>query len=227
MSGNQIEELEGSELGTKDYWDKSYDTEIENYKSHGDVGEVWFDEDSQIRVINWMLKNDIPEDNQIIDLGCGNGMMLVELYREGYKNLSGVDYSENAIELAKQIAADQDMQITYEVLDLLNATQITEKFGNKQFDIVHDKGTYDAISIHPENPAEKRAAYIQNLHNLTSNNGLLILSSCNWTESELCTSLNGKFELYKTIPTPTFKFGGSVGSVVTQIVFKKQLSLIT
>lgn len=69
MENDQIEELEGSELGTKEYWDKSYNTEISNYKSHGDVGEVWFDEDSQIRVINWMLKNDIPADSRIIDLG--------------------------------------------------------------------------------------------------------------------------------------------------------------
>lgn len=69
MSDAEIQELNGSELGTKDYWDQSYDIEIENYKSHGDVGEVWFDEDSQIRVINWMLRNDIPTDSEIIDLG--------------------------------------------------------------------------------------------------------------------------------------------------------------
>lgn len=154
-------------------------------------------------------------------LGCGNGMMLVELYREGYKHLTGVDYSASAVELAKQIAADQDMSIAYEVLDLLQRDEIVQTFGDKQFDIVHDKGTYDAISLHPENPAEKRAQYIDNLYNLTSKQGLLILSSCNWTENELCVSLSGKFELYKTIPTPTFKFGGSVGSVVTQVVFKK------
>lgn len=66
------EELNGSELGTKDYWDRSYVTEINNYKSHGDVGEVWFDEDSQIRIINWMLKKDIPKDKSIIDLGSYN-----------------------------------------------------------------------------------------------------------------------------------------------------------
>lgn len=69
MSDSKIEELDGSELGTKDYWDQSYDTEIENYKTHGDVGEVWFHEDSQLRVINWMLKNDISTDSEIIDLG--------------------------------------------------------------------------------------------------------------------------------------------------------------
>lgn len=68
----KVEELDGSELGTKDYWDESYDNEIKNYKSHGDVGEVWFDEDSQFRVIGWMQKNDIPEESRVIDLGKAN-----------------------------------------------------------------------------------------------------------------------------------------------------------
>lgn len=36
-----INELDSSELGTKDYWDKSYKTEIKNYKSHG---KWWYDE---------------------------------------------------------------------------------------------------------------------------------------------------------------------------------------
>lgn len=154
-------------------------------------------------------------------VGCGNGMMLVELHREGYTHLTGIDYSANAVELAKRIAADQKMDIVYKELDLLSADDIAQKFDAKKFDIVHDKGTYDAISLHPENPAEKCSTYIQNLYNITSDTGLLILSSCNWTETELCTSLNGKFELFKTIPSPTFKFGGTVGTVVTQIAFKK------
>lgn len=64
-----VEELDGSELGTIEYWEKSYDSEIKNYETHGDVGEVWFDEDSQIRIINWMLRNDINLNSRIIDLG--------------------------------------------------------------------------------------------------------------------------------------------------------------
>lgn len=157
-------------------------------------------------------------------IGCGNGMMLIELYREGYQNLTGVDYSANAVQLASQIAIDQNMNINYRVVDLLNADDINVTFPNKTFDIVHDKGTYDAISLHPENPGLKRITYLENIWNLTSDNGFLILSSCNWTESELCAALNNKFKLYKAIPTPTFKFGGSVGSVVTQIVLKKCLN---
>ena len=65
-----VEELDGSELGTKEYWEKSYQREIKNYKSHGDVGEIWFDEDSQIRVVNWIMKRDeIADDAKFIDLG--------------------------------------------------------------------------------------------------------------------------------------------------------------
>lgn len=149
-------------------------------------------------------------------------MMLIELSREGFTHLTGVDYSNNAIELATQIAADQNINITYKVLDLLDQNNIKKQLGTTKYDIAHDKGTYDAVSLHPDNPNEKKNFYINHVHEMIAENGLLILTSCNWTEEELITSFNGKFEKYKTIPTPKFKFGGKEGSVITQIVFKKE-----
>lgn len=66
----QVDELEGSELGTKDYWDGRYDMEIRNYKSHGDVGEIWFDESSQDRIIRSITnKLEVSADERIIDIG--------------------------------------------------------------------------------------------------------------------------------------------------------------
>lgn len=62
--------LDPSELGTKTYWENSYELEIKNYLSHGDTGEVWFDESSQFRVIKWMMNSpDIKQDDSILDLG--------------------------------------------------------------------------------------------------------------------------------------------------------------
>lgn len=135
-----VEELHGSELGTKEYWDKSYDVEINNYKSHGDVGEIWFDEDSQLRIVRWIVKNEnIKKSDTILDLGCGNGMMLIELAREGFTALTGVDYSDLAVKLASEIAKDQDLneQIKYKQVDLLSAKEVAD-LGN--FRILHDKG---------------------------------------------------------------------------------------
>nr|XP_040218508.2 EEF1A lysine methyltransferase 2 [Anopheles coluzzii] len=217
----QIEELEGSELGTKDFWESSYTREIANYRDHGDVGEVWFDEDSQNRIICWIAKqeDEIKADDSIIDLGCGNGMMLIELAREGYTKLTGIDYSPKAIELSKAICRDQDLNINYQVVDLMSEPEVAAL---GQFKVVHDKGTYDAISLHPEDAKTMRMHYIANVHRMLQDDGLFILTSCNWTESELVQSFAELFKLHTVIPTPTFKFGGKVGSVVTSIVFEKK-----
>lgn len=72
--------------------------------------------------------------------GCGNGMMLIELAREGFNCLTGLDYSAEAVQLAENVAKDQDINITYKVFDLLNddADKI-RSLG--QFKVVHDKGS--------------------------------------------------------------------------------------
>uniref|UniRef100_A0A336LGD4 Protein-lysine N-methyltransferase CSON008894 n=1 Tax=Culicoides sonorensis TaxID=179676 RepID=A0A336LGD4_CULSO len=214
-----VEELNSSELGTKEYWDKSYDVEINNYKNHGDVGEIWFDEDSQNRILKWIFKNEnIQKTDRILDLGSGNGMMLIELAREGFKSLIGVDYSDLAVQLATQIAKDQDLSdvIEYKQVDLLSETEV-KALGN--FRILHDKGTYDAISLNPDNVKEKRHQYVKNLVNIMDNDSLFIITSCNWTQAELIESFQDYFKLSTVIPTPVFKFGGSVGNVVTSLVF--------
>ncbi|CRK87717.1 CLUMA_CG001507, isoform A, partial [Clunio marinus] len=212
-------ELNPSELGTKSYWDKSYNTEIKNYLNHGDTGDVWFDESSQFRVIKWMnaSTSGINKGDSIIDLGTGNGMMLIELSLEGYTNLTGIDYSENGIELAQKIAKDQNHTINYKVADLLSdALEVLGKFK-----VCHDKGTYDAISL-MENAMEKRSIYMKNVANLMNDDGLFIITSCNFTEDELIESFNEVFVKEALIPTQTFRFGGKIGSVVTSIVLKKK-----
>lgn len=241
MSTDDIEELQSSELGTKEYWDKSYALEISNYSNNGRVGEIWMEE-SQHRVIKWMQNNNIKTRDSIVDLGCGNGMILIELAQEGFNNLTGIDYSSHAIELAKNVAKDQDVNITYKEFDLLmNNDDKLQELG--QFFVVHDKGkkktnffnffqnmlqnfvagTYDAISLHPDNSKEKRTAYIDNLYKLLENDGFMIMTSCNWTQSELENSFKNKFVKHSVIPTPSFQFGGQIGNVFTSLVFKKVL----
>ncbi|KAM8713154.1 hypothetical protein ACLKA7_013465 [Drosophila subpalustris] len=216
-------ELDGSELGTKDYWETSYTREIRNYKSHGDVGEIWFDEDSQQRIVDWLLKQESIDKQtaRVIDLGCGNGMFLIALGNEGFTQLTGVDYSPKAIELAKDIAKDQSLNVEYGVADLTQSED--SKLGT--FHIVHDKGTYDAVSLCPDNPKEKRTNYLATVSKLLQDeHSLFIITSCNWTEDELITSFEDLFVKHCSIPTPTFKFGGKVGNVVTSVVFKKRPS---
>lgn len=146
-------------------------------------------------------------------------MMLIELAREGYSNLTGVDYSPKAIELAQSIAKDQELDITYKVVDLLNESDV---MALGRFKVVHDKGTYDAVSLHPDNSKQMREKYIESVVQLLQDDGLFILTSCNWTQMELVKSFGEVFDLHVVIPTPSFKFGGAVGNVVTSVVFVKK-----
>nr|CAD7464253.1 unnamed protein product [Timema tahoe] len=80
MSDNSDDDLQSSELGTREFWEDTYALEIGNFQDHGDVGEVWFGEDSSLRVTRWLSScDDVLKDDAIIDLGCGNGMQLIEL----------------------------------------------------------------------------------------------------------------------------------------------------
>ena len=88
-------------------WDQQYLLEQKNFEEIGDRGEVWFGEGAMNRMIRWLEKN-VPTSSNIIDVGCGNGVMSIELYEVGFKNILGVDYSSHAIELAQKIANENE-----------------------------------------------------------------------------------------------------------------------
>lgn len=214
-------ELNVSSLGTLEYWQNHYRDEIENFKHHGDTGEVWFGEDIQERVVGWICKcPQIKKISNIVDVGCGNGVLLVELANRGFNNLSGIDYSEEAIVLAREVAENLSVKekIVYLVCDILQLV-----FWNS-FDVVVDKGTYDAISL-SEDGIENRKKYIKNVHSSLKSNGLLVLTSCNWTRKELDTHFHELFEHFDRIQTPQFQFGGNVGNTVTCVIYKKSVNL--
>ncbi|KAF9993171.1 hypothetical protein BGZ80_002825 [Entomortierella chlamydospora] len=159
-----------SRLGTKDYWDKVYNREVDNYKDHGDIGEIWFGEDSAMKMVDWVEEHyeDIKETCPVLDLGCGNGHLLLDLAELGFKDLTGIDYSPAAIQLARAVATDKELDhvIKYEAVDFLAeketlewrtqqaaaaTTSSTEQAEPKKFMVLLDKGTYDAISLHQKN----------------------------------------------------------------------------
>jgi len=222
MEDNQdqsTEELNPSALGSKKYWDKSYNVELENFNAHGDVGEIWFGEDIMLKMISCVNKYAEGKESRIVDLGCGNGMTLLELARLDYTNLVGMDYSQNAISLCENLFSKQDCKpVEFKVADLLS-----EEFVEQSFDICLDKGTYDAVSLIPDaNQFESRQKYLKNVHRLLTPDGIFILASCNWTTSELTTQTQALFSLNEVVKTPQFSFGGKTGNVVSLIVLKRK-----
>jgi methylase of polypeptide subunit release factors len=207
-----MEELQESKLGSKKFWDDRYKVEMANFQDHGDPGEIWYGEDTVERIIKWM-NDTVAKDSKIVDIGCGNGMLLIELAAEGYTNLFGIDYSEDAVTLAKSIALERHFKIDYSICNILEGLK-------GQFDIIHDKGTYDAITLHT-NVKEFRRKYLENVRNCLNESGFFMITSGNWTQDELNEHFKNYFVCTDSIPIPQFKFGGKTGGVATSVIYRK------
>ncbi|XP_043568574.1 EEF1A lysine methyltransferase 2 isoform X3 [Chiloscyllium plagiosum] len=212
------DKFQPSKLGTKEYWDHAYERELQSFYDSGDVGEIWFGEESMDRIITWLELQNIPKDAALLDIGTGNGYFLIELAKSGFTNLTGIDNSPPAVELAKAFAKKEEvMTLKLQVADILHP------FPNlSQYEICIDKGTFDAISLSPDHPAEKLSLYRQALHSVLKDGGLFLITSCNWTKEELLSHFNKGFEMLQELPTPKFQFGGKTGNSVTALVFKRK-----
>ena len=53
----------------------------------------------------------VGKEEKILDVGCGYGRTLHELYENGYKNLIGMDFSEGMIKRGKELNPDIDFRV--------------------------------------------------------------------------------------------------------------------
>ncbi|NXC83565.1 EFMT2 methyltransferase, partial [Cercotrichas coryphoeus] len=199
-------------------WDAAYERELQTFQDIGDTGEIWFGEESMVRIIRWLEKHKVPLDSSVLDIGTGNGVLLVELAKSGYMNLTGIDYSPSAIQLSEKVREKEGMSnIKLKVEDFLAPS--AELSG---FDICIDKGTFDAISLDPSDAVGKRKLYVGSLGRVLKPDGFFLITSCNWTKEELLNEFREGFEILEELPTPKFCFGGRIGNSVTALVFQRK-----
>ncbi len=204
------------------------------------MGEVWFGEDAVDKMVDWTEKHYLPiakdlesESSFIMDLGCGNGHLLLKLKEElGLSQLLGVDYSPQAVELARQVAIDQGItEITYKEMDILSEDSLSPFRG--RVSLALDKGTLDAISLAAPSDLgldtlqDVQNAYASAVHSLlqdTPKKGMLLITSCNWTEDELMDifTRNSLFSFHSRVKYPSYKFGGQTGQTIATLAFTKK-----
>ncbi|ODQ67712.1 S-adenosyl-L-methionine-dependent methyltransferase [Nadsonia fulvescens var. elongata DSM 6958] len=237
---SEVEDLNISKLGTQKYWDDFYDKELQNFEHNPqDTGECWFaDSDAEDRVI--MFLQDNAEDQELstlsmenstmVDLGTGNGHLLFSVREAGFEGkLTGLDYSLPAVEFSKKIALEQDVEnVEFEHADFLSDRAEWMK-GERQWDIVLDKGTLDAIALSDiqyelKNGEYKSGArlYGDVVQHLIKKNGLLLITSCNFTQEELIKLIvRPGLSVWKTIDYPSFEFAGVQGQTICSVAFIK------
>ncbi|KAF4535933.1 S-adenosylmethionine-dependent methyltransferase [Lasiodiplodia theobromae] len=224
-----------------------------------DEGTVWFaDANAEERMVSYLddladdwrlIKGDDEgfEDESaaeaerdctsFLDLGTGNGHLLFALRDEGWRGrMVGVDYSARSVELARRIAAERAKEeekaaaadVDFEEWDILGE-EPRQEWLQGGFDVVLDKGTFDAISLSAETDAQGRRifeGYREKVEPLIKPGGLLLITSCNWTADELKAWFvveGGLLEYEDKIKYSSFTFGGRSGSKVCSLCFKKKI----
>lgn len=164
-----------------------------------------------------------------MDFGCGNGHFSLKLIEAGCTQVSALDYSERAVELARKLTGLTDDERIFQA-DILNPETLPPKY-HKYFDLVVDKGTFDAISLNPDFSGLEKVsktkiiadAFKNTLNTLLSEcNSLFIITSCNWTSQELKQIFAPEFNAIGEIEHTKFVFGGKTGQDVSTVIFSKQ-----
>ena len=60
-------------------WNRVYSEELNNFEDSGNVGEPWYGEKSETRIVKWMRDNKVDSTSRIVDMGCGNASLLINL----------------------------------------------------------------------------------------------------------------------------------------------------
>ena len=141
------------------------------------------------KMVDWVadhypISNESTKSPSILEIGCGNGALLFAIHEAGYdpRGMHGIDYSEGAISLAKSIASEKDTEgtasIHFTTHDFLKEDLPRDDTTSDGWDLILDKGTFDAISLgtKDENGRAPHWTYPQRLSALMKPGGRFLIT---------------------------------------------------
>uniref|UniRef100_A0A8C2SNM5 EEF1A lysine methyltransferase 2 n=1 Tax=Coturnix japonica TaxID=93934 RepID=A0A8C2SNM5_COTJA len=197
-------------------WDAAYERELRAFQETGDAGEI--ERHLCRQSLRWCEKEG-PLSSLVLGHWNWNGVLLIEIgARNGFTNLTGIDYSPSAIQLSEKVREKEGMSN----IKLLVEDFLVPSAELSGFQICIDKGTFDAVSLNPDDAVGKRKQYVRSLCSALKPEGFFLITSCNWTKEELLNEFREGFEIVEELPTPKFCFGGRIGNSVTALVFQRK-----
>ncbi len=127
----------------------------------------------------------------ILDIGCGGGILCEPLARLGF-NVTGIDLSKKAIEVAKKHSKKNNLKISY-----INNSFLNYKF-NKRFDIITGMEVLEHVN--------EIEIFIQKVKNNLKKNGLFIGSTINKTANSYFLAILLAERVFGLLPRNTHKW---------------------
>jgi SAM-dependent methyltransferase len=123
------------DFNKKHHWEKVFSTKQENEVS-------WYQPNPETSLLLFEKYN-IPKSASILEVGGGDSYLIDKLIEKGYKDVTLLDISENAIERAKKRIFDSE-NVKFVVSDILD-------FESKQkFEVWHDRASFHFLTTEEE-----------------------------------------------------------------------------
>lgn len=155
----------------KSHWETVFETKKETEVS-------WYQQKPELS-ISFFVKNSIPKDAKIIDIGGGDSYLIDNLLELGYINLFLLDVSENAIERIKKRLGKNSERVNFIVANIL----VFET--DVKFDVWHDRASFHFLTA-----SKDIQNYKDKLVELTNKKANLFIGTFSENGPKKCSGLN-------------------------------------
>lgn len=155
----------------KSHWEKVYTS-----KGPSDVS--WYQPHLRLS-LELIERSGISRQDHIIDVGGGASTLVDDLLNRGYRNISVLDVSAQAIDLSKRRLGSESTQVEWIEDDVTYAT-----LAKGRYRLWHGRAVFHFLTN-----AEDRRVYIKQIHHALRPDGFVIISTFSVEGPRKCSGL--------------------------------------
>ena len=201
-------------------------TDNKEIKLFDSLADEWWDEEGSMSFLHSMSeirtkfileeltnkfqiknKHKILNDIDILDLGCGGGIASEPLCRLG-GNVTGIDESENLINIAKLHSKKMGLKINYKCIDIENLIKL-----KKKYDVI--------VALELLEHVNNVEHFCELITKLLKNDGIIILSTINRTILSKFFVIEIAENIIKKIPKGTHDYKKFITPEQLRAIFEK------
>ncbi|HEY0054614.1 MAG TPA: class I SAM-dependent methyltransferase [Pedobacter sp.] len=160
-------------MDQKEHWESVYTTKA--------LQEVSWYEEVPTTSLKFLSEANLSLDAKIIDIGGGDSLFVDHLLKLGFKDITVLDISANAIERAKERLGSLAKEVKWVVSD---ATQFQP---TETYDFWHDRAVFHFITQEQE-----ITTYLTVIENGLKENGILVVGTFSENGPEKCSGIEIK-----------------------------------
>jgi 2-polyprenyl-3-methyl-5-hydroxy-6-metoxy-1,4-benzoquinol methylase len=158
-------------MNTKTHWENIYETK-------GPTRVSWYQEHAGFS-LQYIQKTGIRETDHIIDIGGGASTLVDDLIADGFQNITVLDVSGTALELARQRLGPRSLVVNWIEADI---TQVD--LSPQTYDVWHDRAVFHFLTH-----ASDRQHYVETVRRSVRKGGHVIVATFAPDGPERCSGL--------------------------------------